>query len=180
MSASSTDGRHETPLERRDRQFGELLQELRVVQTGVQVLFAFLLGVPFAVGFEKLDGEQRLLYFAALVLAGLSVILLLAPTAWHRLLFTLGDKPHLIAVSQRLAVAGLACVGLAVIAVLALISSVLYPGVVAVVTTAFFLVACLVLWLVLPLRRRGEDIARDEDGRTGGAGPPVGDAGPRT
>ena len=82
---SAHDGRNETELERRDRQFGELLQELRVVQTGVQVLFAFLLGVPFASRFTTLDSGQRLLYFVALILSGLSVILLLAPTA-HRCL----------------------------------------------------------------------------------------------
>ncbi len=161
---SAHDGRNETELERRDRQFGELLQELRVVQTGVQVLFAFLLGVPFASRFTTLDSGQRLLYFVALILSGLSVILLLAPTAWHRLLFTLGDKPHLITVSQRLAIAGTACVGLAVIAVVALISSVLYPGAVAIATTAVVFLATVLLWVVLPLRRRADDL---QDGRDG-------------
>lgn len=158
---SAHDGRNETELERRDRQFGELLQELRVVQTGVQVLFAFLLGVPFTTRFTTLDSGQRLLYYAALILSGLSVILLLAPTAWHRMIFALGDKPHLIMVSQRLAIAGAACVGLAVIAVVALISTVLYPGVVAVVTTAALALATVLLWVVLPLRRRADDL----DGR---------------
>jgi peptidoglycan/LPS O-acetylase OafA/YrhL len=148
------DGRDETVRERQDRQFTDLLQELRVVQTGVQVLFAFLLGVPFAQGFVHLDADQRALYFVALVLAGLAVVLLLAPTAWHRILFEQGDKAHLIAVSQRLTLAGLACVGLAVIAVIALISSFLYPGVVAALATAVVAVLALVVWVVLPLHRR--------------------------
>ena len=162
-------GRNETELERTDRQLGELLQELRVVQTGVQVLFAFLLGVPFAARFDQLDATQRAIYFVTLVLAGLAIVLLLAPTAWHRALFRQYDKPHLVRVSHRLAVAGLACVGLDVVAVVALITSVLYPGLPAWATPIALAVVTLVLWAVLPLRRRAA-VDRDPPGETGGVG----------
>ena len=155
--AQPHDGRDETRTEQGDRQYGELLQELRVMQTGVQVLFAFLLSVPFAQGFERLDAGQRALYFAALLLAGLSIVLLLAPTAWHRFLFHLHDKPHLVAISQRFAIAGLVSIGLTVVAVVALISSVLYPGGVMIVATTAIAATAIVLWGVLPLRRRHDD-----------------------
>jgi hypothetical protein len=147
-------GRRETELERADRQLGELLQELRVVQTGVQVLFAFLLGVPFAARFSELDATQRAIYFATLMLAGLAILLLLAPTAWHRALFRQGDKPHLVGVSHRLAMAGLACVGLDVIAVVALIASVLYPGAVTWLAPLALAIVAVALWVALPLLRR--------------------------
>jgi hypothetical protein len=159
------DGRDETEEERADRQLAELLQELRVVQTGVQVLFAFLLGVPFAARFSELDDTQRAIYFVTLLLAGLAIILLLAPTAWHRTLFRRHDKPHLVAVSHRLAVAGLACVGLDVIAVVALISSVLYPGVLTWAAPIALAIVGLALWAVLPvLRRVRVDHDRPADG----------------
>jgi uncharacterized protein DUF6328 len=156
--AHPNDGRDETSTEEGDRQYAELLQELRVMQTGVQVLFAFLLSVPFAQGFRRLDAGQRGLYFAALLLAGLSIVLLLAPTAWHRLLFHLHDKPHLVAISQRFAIAGLGTIGLTVIAVVALISSVLYPGAVMIVATVAIAGSAVVLWVALPLRRRRHDV----------------------
>jgi hypothetical protein len=148
------DGRDETDVERADRQLSELLQELRVVQTGVQVLFAFLLGVPFTQRFTALGDGDRALYFATLLLSGLAIILLLAPTAWHRWLFELGDKRHVVDVAHRLSVAGLACVGLAVVCVVALIADLLYPGTTAVASTVAMFVIATVLWAILPARRR--------------------------
>src|SRR5918995_4591739 len=95
-------GRSETQLERCDRNLVELMQEVRVVQTGVQVLFAFLLTAPLAPRFPELSRFQQLTYFATLLAAGGAAILLIAPTAYHRILFRLGDKQHLVAVDHRL------------------------------------------------------------------------------
>src|SRR5919206_3049681 len=101
------EGRNETPLERLDRNLVELLQEVRVVQTGMQVLFAFLLTVPFSSRFEAITSFQRAAYFTALVGAAAASVLLIAPTAVHRLLFRLGQKQYMVDVSNRLALGGL-------------------------------------------------------------------------
>src|SRR3954454_9325638 len=119
-------GRNETQLERCDRNLVELLQEVRVVQTGVQVLFAFLLTAPLAPRFPDLSTFQRLTYFATLLAAGAAAILLIAPTAYHRILFRLGDKEHLVAVANRLTLAGLACVALSMVGALMLVSDLLF------------------------------------------------------
>jgi len=151
------DQREESKDERADRQLVELLQELRVVQTGVQVLFAFLLSVPFTNRFGRLNGNERALYFVTLLLAGFSVVLLLAPTAWHRVLFRLGDKPFLVLVGHRLAIGGLACVGVSVVGVVMLVASVLYGSGWAVATGAVTGAGVLTLWVAMPFARRRAD-----------------------
>jgi hypothetical protein len=165
-TARADDGRDESALERLDRQFDDLLQELRVMQTGVQVLFAFLLSLPFTQRFSGLDDDQRLLYFVTLLTSGAAVLMLLAPGAWHRALFAQRDKAHLIQVSHRFAIAGLAFVAVSVCGVVALIATFIYPGTIAAVVAGTSLVAFLVLWLMLPVRRRvthgrEHDAARD-------------------
>ena len=85
--------RNETELERCDRHLAELMQEVRVVQTGVQVLFGFLLTVPFTVRFDALTAGQVRLFFSTLALAGVAAMLLITPSAQHRILFRCGDKP---------------------------------------------------------------------------------------
>src|SRR4051794_22999403 len=92
LAALGNSGRNETELERCDRNLVELLQEVRVVQTGVQVLFAFLLTAPLAARFPDLTSFQRHVYFVTLLAAGASAVLLIAPTAYHRILFRCGDK----------------------------------------------------------------------------------------
>src|SRR3954471_3699967 len=99
--------RNETPLRRADRNFGELLQELRVAQTGVQILFAFLLTLSFTDRFAAIDGFQRGVYVFTLVTSAMTVALLVAPVAVHRLLFQRGRKRELVYVGHRLAVTGL-------------------------------------------------------------------------
>jgi uncharacterized protein YjbI with pentapeptide repeats len=99
--------RNETDLERVDRNLNELLQELRVVATGVQVLFAFLLIVPFSAGFSGLGHGERYVYFAILLATAAAAGLLIAPTALHRLIFRRGDKPYLIEVANRMAISGI-------------------------------------------------------------------------
>src|SRR3954465_14976598 len=90
------EGRNETPLQRCDRNLVELLQEVRVVQTGVQVLFAFLLMAPLSARFPQLDEIQRIEYFVTLAASGVAAVLLMTPTAHHRILFRCGDKEHLV------------------------------------------------------------------------------------
>src|SRR4051812_28414834 len=104
------DGRNETPLERCDRNLIELLQEVRVAQTGVQVLFGFLLTVPFTVRFHDISDTERAVYLVTLMLAGAAAVLLIAPTSHHRLLFRCGDKERLVMVANRYAIAGLVAV----------------------------------------------------------------------
>ncbi|GAA2920421.1 hypothetical protein GCM10011428_41090 [Streptomyces violaceus] len=99
--------RGETPLQRADRNFVELLQELRVTQTGVQILFAFLLSLAFTSRFSSLDTAQRVTYVSTLLLAVLAAALFTAPAALHRSLFQQGAKPRIVQVSSRLATTGL-------------------------------------------------------------------------
>jgi Family of unknown function (DUF6328) len=147
-------GRSETELERCDRNLVELLQEVRVVQTGVQVLFAFLLTAPLAPRFPELTSFQRDAYFATLLVTGAAVVLLIAPTAYHRILFRLGDKEHLVIVANRFTLAGLACVALSMIGALLLVTDLLFDGPFVAVTAAAAALGCVVLWCVAPLRRR--------------------------
>src|SRR5436190_18421137 len=105
VSVTAQSGRNETHLERCYRNLVELLQEVRVVQTGVQVLFAFLLMAPLAARFPQLSSFQKLQYFTTLLAAGGAAILLIAPTAYHRILFRLGDKEYLVAVANRFTLA---------------------------------------------------------------------------
>jgi hypothetical protein len=146
----------ETEAERADRNLIELLQELRVAGLGVQVLFGFLLSLPFTNRFVKLDHAQRGLYVASLLLAALSTALLMAPVAYHRLVFRLHEKERLVRDASRMAVLGLAAVGLAISAAVLLVVSYVaarLPVVVVIITV------CTVglfggLWFVLPVIRR--------------------------
>jgi MFS family permease len=148
------DGRSETDLERCDRNLVELLQEVRVVQTGVQVLFAFLLTAPLAPRVPDLTGFQRAAYFATLLLTGAAAVLLIAPTAYHRILFRLGDKEHLVMVANRFTLAGLVCVALSMVGALLLVTDLLFQGPFVAVTAGVAALACLQLWCLAPLRRR--------------------------
>jgi hypothetical protein len=140
--------------ERCDRNLVELLQKVRVVQTGVQVLFAFLLTAPLAPRFPELTAFQRAEYFATLLVTGAAAVLLIAPTAYHRILFRLGDKEHLVMVANRLTLAGLACVALSMVGALLLVTDLLFDWPVVVVTTAIAASTCVALWCLAPLRRR--------------------------
>ncbi|MEU2564575.1 DUF6328 family protein [Streptomyces longispororuber] len=147
---SSRRTRNETPLERADRNFGELLQELRVTQTGVQILFAFLLTLAFTPRFPSLDSVQRHTYVVTLLLAVLAAALFTAPAAVHRTLFQRGAKPLIVRVSSKLAAVGLGVLVLALTGSVLLVVDVAAgrtEGVIAGVAT--FLV-CTGLWGVLP------------------------------
>jgi cation transport ATPase len=139
---------------RRDRELLELIQELRVALTGVQVLFAFLLTVPFAQRFTQVTEFQRTVYFATLLAATMSVLLLIAPTARHRLLFRQHDKEELLQVSNRYSVAGLLALALAMTGAVLLITDLLFKETTAVVVTVALGSLFLGLWFVAPLLRR--------------------------
>ena len=108
--------------ERTERQMAELLQELRVALPGVQILFAFLLTVPFAQGFQRVTDFQKDLFFATLMCTALSTACLIAPTATHRLRFHERDRNYVIEVAHRLTIAGLVFLALAIIGAVALIT----------------------------------------------------------
>jgi len=148
------DGRDETPAERADRNFVELLQELRVAQTGVQILFAFLLTLPFTQRFGVVDAGQKGVYLATMVCAALSMACLVAPVSQHRIVFALGLKPRLVVWGNRLAHAGLAFLLLAVIGALFLIIDVVAGPAAAGVLCAVVGLCFILIWYVQPLRHR--------------------------
>src|SRR6201994_81271 len=113
-SPSRRDPRDETQAEQDDRNLLELLQELRVAGLGVQVLFGFLLSLPFTSQFKQLDGGDRDLYLGCLILAAVATALLLGPVAYHRLVFRQGMKEKLVTTANVMAILGLIAVGLAV------------------------------------------------------------------
>ena len=155
MAREST-GRDETPEERADRNLSELLQELRVALPGVQVLFAFLLTVPFSQNFSKLNEGQQKLYYGVLIATTLATALLIAPTAHHRLLFRQGDKEHLVTISNRYAIVGLGVLGTAIGGALFLIGDYLYGTATTVIVTGAVGSVFVTVWYVLPLYRRSQ------------------------
>jgi|SRR5215207_1304888 len=152
--ANKRQGRDETPEERADRNLSELLQELRVALPGVQVLFAFLLTVPFTQNFTQLNEGQQKLYYGVLIATGLATALLIAPTAHHRLLFRQRDKEHLVKISNRYAIVGLAVLATAILGALFLIGDYLYGTATTVSVTGAIGVVFAVVWYGLPLYRR--------------------------
>ncbi|WP_172383595.1 DUF6328 family protein [Streptomyces sp. MNP-20] len=142
--------RNETPLERADRNFSELLQELRVTQTGVQILFAFLLTLAFTPRFPSLDSVQRATYVVTLLLAVLAAALFTAPAAVHRTLFARGAKPLIVRVSSRLAAIGLAVLVLALTGSVLLVVDVAVGRTDGVLAAAGTFLVCAGLWGVLP------------------------------
>lgn len=144
--------RDETPVERADRNYNELLQELRVAQTGVQILFAFLLTIPFQQRFgEEVGTALRVEYLATLGVTAMATALLIAPVTMHRILFAQGLKPQLVVFADWSAKVGLACLAVAVMLAVFLIVAVVSSE-----NTAFWFIACLgslfaVTWLVVPI-----------------------------
>ena len=152
--AGGSDPRDESEAERADRNLAELLQELRVAGLGVQVLFGFLLSLPFTNRFTRLSQGQRELYLATLVLAAVATALLLGPVAFHRLVFRRGQKERLVRAANVMAIAGLAAVGLAVSAAVLLVTGYVTSTLPAVRITV--LVTCMfgLLWFAFPLAYR--------------------------
>jgi len=150
--ALSEDGRDETANERADRNWDELMQELRVMQTGTQVLSGFLLAVAFQPRFSELDPLQAGLYLILVGLAALATILALAPVGIHRSLFGRRRKPDLVRIAARLVKASLVVVGILSVGVTVLIVDFVLNRAVSVIVLLVGGLIVLSLWLVLPMR----------------------------
>ena len=149
----------ETEAERADRNFTDLLQELRVAQTGVQILFAFLLTIPMQARFEKLSEYQRDVFVVALLCTALSTAFIIAPVAYHRVLFRRRLKDHIVKAASRYFAAGLVFLGLAVVASLHLVLDLVLNVQVAWVVAGVLAVLLLLLWYVLPQLRKERRVA---------------------
>jgi hypothetical protein len=139
--------------EKRDRQMIELLNELRVALPGVQILFAFLLTVPFSQRFGQLSSFQRNVYFGTLLATTLSTACLIAPSAAHRLRFHKHDRNWLIESANAMTIAGLVTLAVAITGAVLLISDVLFDGIRAALYAGAVLVLLVGLWFVRPLLR---------------------------
>ena len=143
----------ESEKERLDRELIELLNELRVALPGVQVLFAFLLVLPFQRRFEQLGDGDRAVYFAAFLSTALASALLIAPSAYHRLRFREHDKEHMLLTANRLAIAGSVFLAGAIVCTVYLITDVLYSEPYAAAAAAVAAVVYALLWYGLALAR---------------------------
>jgi hypothetical protein len=141
----------ESPAERANRELIELLNELRVALPGVQVLFAFLLTVPFSQRFDQLDAGDRRVYFMAVLATVAATICLMAPTAHHRLRFRSGVKEQLLHVANVFAIVGLFLLAFAIAAVTFVITGVIYPGTIPQIVTGVLAGTFIVVWFVLPV-----------------------------
>jgi hypothetical protein len=159
---SSQQERDETESERLDRNLGELLQELRVAIPGIQVLFAFLLVVPFQQGWPEVTEFERRVYYVTLLLTAASSACLMAPTARHRMRFRDLDKPWIVATSNRLAIAGLALEAGAICGVLMLITHFVYDSTLTAIVVAVFGALFAWLWFLAPVMR---EVTEAERGR---------------
>jgi len=140
--------------ERLDRELIELLNELRIVLPGVQVLFAFLLTLPFSNGFPRLGDLDRDVYFVSLIAAVVSSVLLIAPTAYHRVLFRKHDKDFLITVATRLALVGMLALAVSFSCGVFVISHFVFGAVSAGIATGVTAGMSALLWFGLPFWRR--------------------------
>ena len=147
---AQADGRDETSDERADRNWEELMQELRVMQTGTQVLSGFLLAVAFQPRFTDLDDVQRGLYIVLVVLAALATILALTPVSMHRVLFGKRRKPELVRFASRIVSADLAVVGALSVGVVTLVIDFALDRTIAVVFLIAGLVIVGILWALVP------------------------------
>jgi amino acid transporter len=146
--------RRESEAHRVDRNYNEMLQELRVAQTGVQILFAFLLGIAFQQRFATVSSFERTLYVVTLSCSAAAAILLIAPVAAHRVLFRRHRKEELIALTGRLTAAGLAMLAVAMVCAVLLVINFVSNGVTAWVLAAGLSGLVLTTWCWLPLHNR--------------------------
>src|SRR5215207_10299988 len=143
--------------ERTARELIELLNELRVILPGVQVLFAFLLTVPFAQRFPQLNGLQRGVFFATLLCTAVTTALLIAPSSHHRVLFRQGVREQRLKLGNVLAILGLAFLVPAMVGVVFVITDLMFGLTAALIVTILMALCFVLLWFVLPLRYRGQD-----------------------
>jgi hypothetical protein len=158
----NSQARAETETQRLDRNYDELLQELRVVQNGVQILFAFLLGMVFTQRFAQVGTFDRTIYFVTLLCASVAAAVLIATVAVHRVVFRQHRKHELVGTASVLAAVGLAFLAVSIIGAVTLVTDVLFGHVAGGVTAAALAIMFCLLWVILPLRikaRRAEDEA---------------------
>jgi hypothetical protein len=144
----------ESSRERLDRNLEQLMTELRVAMPGVQILFAFLLAVPFSQRFGGATSFQRDMYLVSLVAAGVATGFLIAPTAYHRMTFRRGEKRHLVFTANRWVLVGLAALAVSMVAAVLLVCDFLFDSVVATVVAGVLGSLYVGLWFVFPLMRR--------------------------
>jgi hypothetical protein len=149
--------RDETPMQRLDRNWADLLQELRVMQTGVQLLTGFLLTLPFQARFEQLSTYERSIYLITVALSVAATGFLIAPVSLHRILFRRHARERMVTVSHRLAIVGLFLLGAAVVGVMLLIFDVVAGIVTGIVAAAAALILLVSLWAGLPWIARTHD-----------------------
>ena len=158
--ATSPDSDRESEKERRDRELIELLNELRVVLTGVQVLFAFLLTLPFTDRFHDLAPTQQLMYAVAFTVTATASVLLMAPTAYHRIRFRQRDKERMLRWANRFAIAGVCLLAVAIGTIVLLVIDVLYELRVAAAVAGTLTGLIAWAWFALPLSRQvAEDLS---------------------
>jgi len=155
----------ESAEERRNRELIELLNELRVALPGVQVLFAFLLAVPFASGFPKLGSLDRDIFFVAFISTALSTVALIAPSSYHRLRWRQYDKERMLVFSNWLTIVGLALLAIAISCTTFVITDFLFHRAWAAAFTAIVVMAFLVLWYGVPLAAALTDRRRSRRSR---------------
>ena len=147
-------GRRETDEQRVDRNLLELLNELRVALPGVQVLFAFLLIVPFSENFSDVTGFQEKVYFGTLLCTAAAAICLIAPSVHHRIEFRDQAKEFIVVVANRLAIVGLSLLALAMVGVVMLITDLLFGTAATVIVTGGAIVTFALVWYAIPLNRK--------------------------
>jgi hypothetical protein len=144
----------ETPAERVSRELDELLQQIRIALPGVQVLFAFLLTVPFSQRFHVVDGELEIAFFIAFISTAIATAMFLAPVAYARIQFRQSDKERLLQLGTRTAIVGLAFLAIAIAASTFVVTQVLYSNVYATFVTVFIALLLVGMWFVLPVLAR--------------------------
>jgi hypothetical protein len=163
MAEETKEETRETSGERANRELIELLNELRVALPGVQVMFAFLLTVPFTQRFGELDAGDRRVFYTAVLLTAAATIFLIAPSAHHRIRFRGNVKEHLLQVANVFALIGLVLLALAMSAVTYVVTDLVYPGDLPAIVAAVLAGTFGVVWFLLPLLYRQEEQTPEHD-----------------
>ncbi|GAA2518006.1 DUF6328 family protein [Winogradskya humida] len=165
MAAEKRRMKHESEKQRWDRNFADLLQELRVAQTGVQILFAFLLTLPFSSGFPNTTELQKDTFVVALIAAAFATAMIISPVAFHRALFRQGRKPELVRYAHRMATGGLAFMLVSMVSSVFLITDYLLNIWAAVIFTGITAAWFLTFWAAIPFARKNwmDEDAEEED-----------------
>lgn len=148
------DGRDETNEEMLDRNTIELLNELRVASTGIQVMFGFLLIVPFNSGFRRISSFEKDVYFVTLLCVATSSVLLIAPSIQHRILFRQGQKAYVVRMANQLAIISMVFLGTGFTGILVLLSDFVIGGVAPIIIGVLATAGIGTLWFAVPIARR--------------------------